>query len=62
MAHSKGTSHPNVNPKDRCVEMLKEVYAVLPEKDMTEGQFIKESLAAIKQHKDRKNSPLILPD
>lgn len=62
MAHSKGTSHPNANPKDRAVEMLKQVYAVLPEKDMTEGDFIKQSLDAIKQSKDRKNSPLILPD
>jgi hypothetical protein len=61
MAKLKG-KHPNVNPKERAVEMLKEVYAVLPEKDMPEGAFIEQSLQAMKQAKDRKNSPLILPD
>lgn len=53
--------HPNADPKARAVEMLKEVYAALPEKDMPEGAFIEQSLQAMKQSKDRKNSPLILP-
>ena len=61
MAKLKG-NHPNADPKERAVEMLKKVYAILPEKDMPEGQFIEESLRAMKQSKDRKHSPLILPD
>ncbi len=61
MVKVKG-KHPNVDPKSRAVEMLKEVYAALPEKDMPEGAFIEQSLMAMKQSKDRKNSSLILPD
>lgn len=53
--------HPNVDPKSRAVEMLNTVYDALPEKDMPREAFIKESLDAIKQSKNRKNSPIIQP-
>jgi hypothetical protein len=49
-------------PKHLAVQMLKRIYSDLDNKDMPEDQFVRESLGALQESKDRKKSGLILPN
>lgn len=50
------------SPKKLAVQMLKRIYADLETKDMPEDQFVRESLGALQNAKQKKNSPIIQPN